>query len=91
MIHISLINADGTYDLNDGKPTTESEGSVIIFNPNVAHGYTIGCKDRDDTFVGYPDGLVTESKHVLHGKGARLQIQVTGTSPGDDLEIGYSG
>lgn len=91
MIQLPLINANGTYDLNDGRPTTESEGTVVIFNPNVAHGYTIGCKDRNGNFVAYPDGVVTESKHVLHGKGARLQILIAGVTPGDDLEIGYAG
>ncbi len=91
MIYLPLINANGTYDLNNGLPTRESEGTVVISNPDGGHGYTIGYKDRDDSFVAYPDGVVTESKHVLHGKGARLQILVAGITPGDDLDIGYAG
>ena len=92
MIYVDLINATGTYDLNAGDTTKASEGTVYIGNPNGSHTYTVGTKSRDDSFVGLPDGLITGTAHVLHGKGARLQLQVGGAvTPGDDLDVGYAG
>ena len=91
MIFVDLINANGTYDLNAGDTCKASEGTVYISNPNGAHTYTVGTKNRDDAFIALPDGVITGTAHVLHGKGARLQLNITGVTPGDDLDVGYAG
>jgi len=92
MIETAQINADGTYRLNNGWPTKRSEGTVIIINPNGAHTYTMGIIQEDNgTFKAYSNGVFTEDVHVRHGVGAILAVQVSGTTPGDNLQFGYTG
>ena len=92
MIETQVINADGTYRLNGGDPTRKSEGSIVIINPNGAHTYTLGViREDNSTFKGYTNGTFSEDVHVRHGVGAILAVNVSGLTPGDDLQFGYTG
>lgn len=92
MIETALINSDGVYTLNNGNPTRESEGTIIIINPDVAHTYTVGLiREDDSTFHAFTSGAITEDSSVRHGRGAVLAVQVSGVTPGDNLQFGYIG
>ena len=88
------ITADGTYDVTDEFNAPHNNEGVIYIDGTFGTGTVVlNYVSPTGVATAFTGATLTagQSTHVVHGRGAKLQIVVTGALVSADFNLNYHG
>jgi len=88
---IVTITENGTHTLkdNNNRSNVRFSKNTTVFTQSNPDGATLeyGNTNSLAAFVVYPSGTIADGDVINHGRGARLQVQVTGLTSSVEISV----